>query len=133
MLPLSPQKLAAVRGGANGQEREQAGPRDARWLAYAEAVDGEKNLVEVLHHLSEFLRRHLRPLVGGEELAFVGEGRRNVAGAAASDHFAWFLKEKEDRNFGVFVRCRGFSVRKFKYKIINFNRNKNKFNLKQFI
>ena len=59
-LPLSAENAAVLLGGANGQQREQACLSDPNRLASAEAIDGEIDLVHVLHHLPEFLRLHQR-------------------------------------------------------------------------
>lgn len=49
-----------MRGGANCQERHQAGPSDPQRLTLPKPIEGEIDLVDVLHHLSELLRFHQR-------------------------------------------------------------------------
>jgi len=49
-----------VRSGANCQQRNQTRPSDPQRLSLAEAIEGEIDLVDVLHHLTELLRLHER-------------------------------------------------------------------------
>lgn len=58
--PLGPEDAAARRGGADPEQREEAGPAHPPRRGGAQPVEREVRLVHALHHLAVLLRLHER-------------------------------------------------------------------------